>query len=205
VSERVQLEVFSDYICPWCYLGSARVARLLEDWDIDVRIVHYPLHLETPEEGQSLERLFAGRNVDVEQMQTRMAETMRAEGLEYGDRTMTYNSHRAQQLASWAVGQDGGDAIHAALFSAYFVENINLAKVDYLVDIATSIGLDGDRAREIIRSRRYREAVSADWSRSRELGVTGVPTYRIGSREAVGAQPYEVLSGMVEEAGARKL
>ena len=205
MSDRIQFEVFSDYVCPWCYLGSARVARLLEDWDIDVRIVHYPLHLETPEEGQSLERLFAGRNVDVEQMQTRMAETMRAEGLEYGDRTMTYNSHRAQQLASWAVGQDGGHAIHPALFSAYFVEDINLAKIDNLVDIATGIGLNGDRAREIIRSRRYREAVSADWNRCRELGVTGMPTYRIGDREAVGAQPYEVLSGMAEQAGATKL
>ena len=205
MSDRIQLEVFSDYVCPWCYLGSARVARLLEDWDIDVRIVHYPLHLETPEEGQSLDRLFAGRNVDVEQMQTRMAEIMRAEDLECGNRTMTYNSHRSQRLESWAVGQDGGDAIHTALFSAYFVEDINFAKIDNLVDIATNTGLNGDRAREIICFRRYREAVSADWNLNRELGVTGVPTYRSGDREAVGAQPYEVLSEMVEQAGAMRL
>ena len=65
----LQLEVFSDYICPWCYLGWARVARLRQDWNIEVRIVHFPLHLETPEAGQSLEQLFAGRNIDVERMQ----------------------------------------------------------------------------------------------------------------------------------------
>lgn len=200
----LQLEVFSDYVCPWCYLGSARVARLQEDWDIDVRIVHYPLHLETPEEGQSLERLFAGRNVDIEQMQEHMASVMRAEGLEYGDRTMTYNSHRAQQLAAWAVEQEGGHTIHRALFEAYFVEGVNLAKADILVDIAADVGLDADRARQVLQSRRYREAVSADWERSRALGVTGVPTYRVGEHEVTGAQPYEVLEALVQQAGASK-
>ena len=147
------LEVFSDYVCPWCYLGSARVTRLQEDWDIDVRIVHFPLHLETPEEGQSLEQLFAGRDVDVAQMQERMAAIMRAEGLEYGDRRRTYNSHRAQQLASWTIAQEGGEAIHQALFFAYFVEDVNLADIDRLVDIAAGIGLDPDRARGVLRSR----------------------------------------------------
>ena len=199
------LEVFSDYVCPWCYLGSARVTRLQEDWDIDVRIVHFPLHLETPEEGQSLEQLFAGRDVDVAQMQERMAAIMRTEGLEYGDRRMTYNSHRAQQLASWAITQQGGEAIHQALFVAYFVEDVNLADIDRLVDIAAGIGLDPDRAREVLRSRRFRQMVSADWEHSRQLGVTGVPTYRVGDREAVGAQPLEVLVDLVREGGAERL
>lgn len=196
------LEVFSDYVCPWCYLGSARVSRLRQDWDLDVRIVHFPLHLETPQEGQSLQRLFAGR--DVAQMQERMAAIMRAEGLEYGDRRMTYNSHRAQQLASWAIAQDGGEAIHQALFVAYFVEDVNLADIDRLVDIAAGIGLDPERAREVLRSRRFRQVVSADWERSRQLGVTGVPTYRVGDREAAGAQPLEVLVDLVREGGAER-
>jgi predicted DsbA family dithiol-disulfide isomerase len=200
----LRLEVFSDYICPWCYLGSARVERLQQDFFLDVRFTHFPLHLETPEEGQSLQQLFAGRNVDVAQMQQRMAAIMRQEGLEYGDRTMTYNSYRAQQLAAWAVSEDGGEAIHQALFLAYFVENVNLASIDNLVDIAASIGLDADRAGEILQSRRFREVVSADWQRSQQLGVTGVPTYRVGEVEAVGAQPYEVLEKLVQEAGAQR-
>ncbi len=204
MTEPLQLEVFSDYICPWCYLGAARVARLQQDWNLAIRIVHFPLHLETPEAGQSLEQLFAGRNIDVARMQQHMAAVMRAEGLEYGERTMTYNSHRAQQLAAWAVTQPGGAAIHEALFAAYFVDNVNLARIDDLVDIAAGVGLDTDRAREILRSRRYREAVSADWDRSRQLGVTGVPTYRIGGVEAVGAQPYEVLAKLAQEAGAQQ-
>lgn len=198
----IELEVFSDYVCPWCYLGSARVARLVEDWDVVVRVTHFPLHLETPDEGLPLERLFPRR--DLSRMQQDMADRMRAEGLEYGDRRMTYNSHRAQQLASWAVRQPGGEAIHRALFEAYFVEDVNLADVDELVRLAGSVGLDEERAREAVVSRRFRPAVSADWERSRQLGVTGVPTYRVGAAEVTGAQPLEVLQALVERAGAMR-
>ena len=196
----VTLEVFSDYVCPWCYLGSARVAALCDDWDIDVRITHFPLHLDTPEEGLPLERLFPGR--DVGRMQQDMEMRMRAEGLEYGDRRMTYNSVRAQQLALWAVEQPGGEAIHAALFAAYFVEDVNLADVDELVRIAESVSLDGSAAREAVASRRFRPALSEHWERCRRFGVTGVPTYRTQEGEAVGAQPLDVLQELIRNAGA---
>lgn len=181
-----------------------RVARLCESYDLTTRVTHYPLHLETPDEGQRLEQLFAGRGVDVEQMQEKMAGLMRAEGLEYGDRRMTYNSRRAQQLASWAGSREGGEAIHDALFVAYFVEDINLADVDRLVEIAAGVGLSSDAARRALRDPRYRAAVSADWERSRQLGVTGVPTFQAGGRTVVGAQPYEVLEQLVQMAGATR-
>jgi predicted DsbA family dithiol-disulfide isomerase len=60
------IEVFSDYVCPWCYLGSARVARLQKEHGVQVKFVHFPLHPETPPEGKSLEALFAGRDYKVE-------------------------------------------------------------------------------------------------------------------------------------------
>ncbi len=179
-----------------------RVDRLLETFSLTIRVTHYPLHLETPDEGQSLEKLFAGRDVDIEQMQEQMASLMRSEGLEYGERRMTYNSRRAQQLATWAITREGGDAIHQALFVAYFVEDTNLADVDRLVEIAEGIGLDPDGARRALRDSRYRAAVSADWERSRTLGVTGVPTFQAAGRAVVGVQPYEVLAQLVELAGA---
>ena len=58
------IEVFSDYVCPWCYLGSARVARLQKEHGVQVKFVHFPLHPDTPQEGKSLEALFAGRGYD---------------------------------------------------------------------------------------------------------------------------------------------
>ena len=178
-----------------------RVERLRAAYQIHVKYTHFPLHPDTPEEGLTLEQLFAGRDIDIPAAKTRMARLMADEGLDYGDRTMTYNSRLAQELAKWAETQPGGDAIHDALFRAYFVDGLNIALADTLVKIAEQVGLHIDEAREVLDSRRFKEAVDADWQRSSELGVTGVPTFVAGGRVVVGAQPYEELENLVISAG----
>lgn len=166
-------------------------------------IRHFPLHPETPESGLTLEALFAGRNFDVAAAQARMARLMAEEGLPYGARTMTYNSRLAQELAAWAVSLPGGEGIHDALFRAYFVDNTNLADITKLTAIAAQVGLSEAVARQVLQERKYRDAVDADWRRARELGINGVPTFVIGNRGLVGAQPYEQLAEFVTSAGAR--
>jgi len=200
MSEPVVVEVFSDYVCPWCYLSTPRIERLKKEHGVKVALVHFPLHPETPSEGKSLEELFAGRGYDIASMQAQMRERMQAEGLPYGDRKMTYNSRLAQELGKWADTQPGGEAIHDALFRAYFVDGRNIGDPDVLVQIAESAGLPGDKARQVLEKRSYKAAVDADWEKSREYGVTGVPTFVAGGRGVVGAQPYEVLEQLVEEA-----
>ena len=200
MTEPREIEVFSDYVCPWCYLGSARVARLRKEHGVRVKLVHFPLHPETPAEGKSLEALFAGRGYDIPKMQAQMRARMAAEGLPYGDRKMTFNSRLAQELASWAVSQPGGEAIHDALFRAYFVDGKNIGDPDVLAEISRRLGLDEAQAREVIEERTYTAAVDADWEKSREYGVTGVPTYVFGDRGVVGAQPYETLEELVKTA-----
>ncbi|TMH41620.1 MAG: DsbA family oxidoreductase [Betaproteobacteria bacterium] len=200
MSQSVVLEVFSDYVCPWCYLASARVARLKKQHDVKVELVHFPLHPETPPEGKSLQELFAGRGYDIPKLQAQMRARMQAEGLPYGDRKMTYNSRLAQELGKWADTQPGGEAIHDALFRAYFVEGRNIGDADVLVQIAESVGLPGAEARQVLAERTFKAAVDADWQKSHEYGVTGVPTFVAAGRGVVGAQPYEVLEQLVEEA-----
>ena len=78
-----------------------RVERLRADDQIDVKFTHFPLHPDTPVEGLTLEQLFAGRNIDIPAAKARMVRLMADEGLDYGDRTMTYNSRLAQELAKW--------------------------------------------------------------------------------------------------------
>jgi len=165
---------------------------------VRIRWVHFPLHPDTPPEGKSLEALFAGRGYDIPKMQAQMRARMAAEGLPYGDRKMTFNSRLAQELASWAVSQPGGEAIHDALFRAYFVDGKNIGDPDVLVELAKSVGLSADEAREVIDTRSHKAAVDADWEKSREYGVTGVPTYVVGDRGVVGAQPYETLEALVK-------
>lgn len=168
-----------------------------------IKWVHFPLHPETPQEGRSLEEMFAGRGYDIPRMQAQMRARMAAEGLPYGERTMTFNSRLAQELACWADSQPGGEAIHDALFRAYFVDARNIGDPEVLVQIAASLGLPADQARAVIEKRSCKAAVDSDWERSRQYGITGVPTFVIGNNGVVGAQPYEMLEQLVRDARAR--
>jgi predicted DsbA family dithiol-disulfide isomerase len=178
-----------------------RIERLRKEHGVRVKWVHFPLHPDTPQAGRSLEELFAGRGYDIAKMQAQMRARMQAEGLPYGDRSMTYNSRLAQELGAWADGQPGGEAIHDALFRAYFVDARNIGDPDVLVEIAASVGLPAAQAREVLENRTHKAAIDADWEKSRRYGVTGVPTFVIGTRGVVGAQPYEALEELVKQAG----
>jgi predicted DsbA family dithiol-disulfide isomerase len=180
------------------------VDRLSVNFAINVRIIQFPLHPETPQAGLTLEQLFAERDIDIVAAQDRMKQLMAAEGLPYGERTMTYNSRLAQELVKWAESQPGGQAIHDVLFRAYFVNGVNIALSNNLVSIAEQVGLDADQASEVLAGHQMRDAVDADWQRSRELGVTGVPTFVLGGRGITGAQPYEVLERMLVDAGTAR-
>jgi len=166
--------------------------------------VHFPLHPETPDEGQTLEELFAGRDYDIDAAYRRMKGLMDAEGLDYGKRTHTYNSRLAQELGRWAETQPGGEAVHMALFRAYFVNNRNIGNPDVLMEIAGEVGLPEDGAREVIEERTFEAAIDLDWAKSRQYGVTGVPTYVAERQGVVGAQPYEVLEQFMDGVGAQR-
>ncbi len=169
-----------------------------------MRWVHFPLHPDTPMEGQSLQAMFAARNLDAEAIHLNMKAAMDEEGLPYGRRTHTYNSRLAQELAKWAETQpDEGDAMHAALYQAYFVEGADISDVKVLLKLVDEVGLDAGLAGVVLEQRTFSDAVDADWQLSRSYGVTGVPTFVADGRGVVGAQEYGVLKQLVEAAGAK--
>jgi len=181
-----------------------RIEKLRTEHNVKIEWVHFPLHPETPVEGRSLADLFAGRGVDRKAMNAQMKARMDAEGLPYGERTMTYNSRLAQEVGKWADTQPGGEAIHDAMFRAYFVEARNIGDPDVILDIVKQVGLPVDEAREVIEKRTFKDAVDEDWALSRQLGVTGVPTFVAGRYGVVGAQTYETLERLVERAAAEE-
>jgi len=162
--------------------------------------VYFPLHPDTPAEGLPLKDLFAGRGFDLEAMHARMKGLMDAEGLPYSRRTHTYNSRLAQELAKWADSQPGFESIHNALYRAYFVDGRNIGDPEVLIDIAQSVGLPADAAREVLADRTFKDAVDADWEESRRRGITGVPSFIAGKSKVVGAQPYNVLADLLRAA-----
>ena len=180
-----------------------RIEKLKAEHNVKVEWVHFPLHPDTPTEGRALADLFAGRNVDRKAMHAQMKARMDAEGLPYGERTMTYNSRLAQELGKWADTQPGGEAIHDALFRAYFVEARDISQPAVLLEIAEQVGLSVDGARDVLEKRTFKEAVDRDWELSRRYGVTGVPTFVAGRYGVVGAQPYEALEQLVRKAASK--
>ena len=181
-----------------------RIEKLKAEHNVKVEWVHFPLHPETPAEGRSLADLFAGRNMDRKAMHAQMKTRMDAEGLPYGERTMTYNSRLAQELGKWADTQPGGEAFHDAMFRAYFVEARDISRPEVLLEIAERVGLPRADASEVLEKRTFKEAVDRDWALSRRYGITGVPTFVAGDSEVVGAQPYEVLERLVKEAASEQ-
>jgi predicted DsbA family dithiol-disulfide isomerase len=137
-------------------------------------------------------------------MYARMKGLMDAEGLPYGRRTHTYNSRLAQELGKWADTQPGGEALHDALYRAYFVDARNIGDPEILVELAASVGLPAEEARAVLAERRFKDAVDADWTKSHQYGLTGVPTFVVDGYGVVGAQPYEVVEQLLDKAGVKR-
>ena len=159
---------------------------------------HFSLHPDTPDSGILLEELFRERGYDIQSMKQHMSALMTEENLAYGNRSHTYNSRLAQELAKWGESFPEGEALNLKIFEAYFAEGRNLAEPEVLLDVAEVAGLPLETAEEVIRQRSFRDAVDTDWKRAHELGVTGVPTFVSGNRGLVGAQPYEALVQLIQ-------
>jgi predicted DsbA family dithiol-disulfide isomerase len=181
-----------------------RIEQLRKQYDIVVQWVAFPLHPDTPEDGLTLEQLFAGRAFDIGQMMRRLRQVAQDLGLPLSERKKTYNSRLAQELSKWAESLDKGEQYHDAVFRAYFVEGINIGKPDELVRLAGSLGLPEDQARTVLNTRSFKQAVDSDWKRSHTLGITAVPTFVINNTKLVGAQPYEALEQFLIREGAQK-
>lgn len=180
------------------------IDKLQQQFKLRITYTYFPLHPDTPEEGISLEDLFRGKNIDIRSAQTRLKELMEREGLDYGNRSRTYNSRLAQELGKWAETQQAGETIHKVLYRAYFVDNINLAKIDNLVSLAVSANLEGQEAKTVLEKRLYSDAVDKDWESCYRRGVTAVPTYVCEGQRLIGAQSFENLETFVVSAGAER-
>jgi predicted DsbA family dithiol-disulfide isomerase len=181
-----------------------RIEQLRKQYDIVVQWVAFPLHPDTPDDGLTLEELFAGRNLDIGQMMRKLRKVALDLGLPWGERKKTYNSRLAQELSKWAESQGNGEQFHEAIFRAYFVEGINIGKPNELVRLAESIRLPGDQAQAVLNARSFKHEVDADWKRAHILGITAVPTFVVNNSKLVGAQSYEVLEQFLIGEGGQK-
>jgi len=122
-------------------------------------------------------------------------------GLPHGERSHWYNSTPAHEASEWARELGAEDAFRHAVYQAYFVADENIASTDVLARIATELGLNADDLLAALAEGRYRDAVQAQYEESRQVGVTGVPTFVAGGYGVVGAQPLETLKRLMAAVG----
>lgn len=210
----MQIEVWADVVCPWCYIGKRRLQSALEQRGLtdDVEIVHRAFQLDptaSPVTEPTVDHLAAKYGVTREQalaMMSDVTEVAAGEGLDYHlDLCMTGNTRDAHRLALWAQEQDQAAAqrLLDAMYSAYFEQGRGVFSTDDLVALATEVGLDGDAAREMLAGTAYVDQVIQDQVLARTFGANGVPFFVIDRAVGVsGAQPVEVFLSALDQASA---
>ncbi|WP_086826078.1 DsbA family oxidoreductase [Allokutzneria sp. NRRL B-24872] len=193
----MRVEVWSDIVCPWCYIGKRRLEQALELWraeggeDVDVRWRPFQLDPEASSDGRPLDEAMAEKFGGAEQAARMMAgvtATAAEVGLAYrldrAVRANTLDAHRVLALAAEAGVQD---AVQERLFRGYFVEGANLGDRATLTALAADAGLPG------VDLSGSADAVRAELAEGIAIGVRSVPTFVVGRRGVAGAQPAEVL------------
>jgi predicted DsbA family dithiol-disulfide isomerase len=217
----VRVDIFSDVICPWCYLGRARFRAAVAGFAGPVEVTWRPFQLDPDAPGTpelAMERLaakFGGRD-RVTEMHDRMRGLTRAAGLPYApERALRANTRDAHRLIWWAgrqdaegqAGQPGGhgsegwqDAVVDRLFRAYHAEGRDIGDAGTLVELAAEAGLPAEEVRAALAAGEGAAEVADGIERARALGITGVPFFLFEGAWAVsGAQPTEVFGEALRE------
>jgi predicted DsbA family dithiol-disulfide isomerase len=205
------VEIWSDVVCPWCYIGKRRFEQAFELFEHrnSVKVVWRSFELDpaaprTP--NQTVREMLASKyGVTLEEadaMQSRVSNLAAEEGLDYRldltKRTNTFDAHRLLHYAK-TVGKQ--DALKERLMRGYFIEGAAPADSETLVALAAEAGLDAQAARGVVESRDFADEVRADEERAVRLGIRGVPFFlAAGQFGASGAQPAEVLRGLLQRA-----
>ena len=199
-----RIEVVSDVVCPWCFIGKRRLEQALhllaaQEPDTKIEVVWRPFELnpQLPAEGMErsryLELKFGNRAPDI---YARVGAVGRSVGIEFAFERIVRqpNTLPAHQLIELARESNRQDAVVEALFRAYFLDGQDLSQADNLVQIAAAAGLDAAAAVACLADDAQRAAVAEREEQARELGVGGVPFFIFAGQLAVsGAQDAEVL------------
>ena len=196
----MRIEVWSDIVCPWCYIGKRRLETALASFDHDVEVEWKSFQLDPSfPRGKAipvydaLAEKFGGGRDQVREMTARVTALAEVEGLHYDyDHGIMVNTFDAHRLAHHAKSQGLGPEMHERLMRAQLVEGETVNDVDTLVRLAEEIGVEG--ARPVLTSDRYTSDVEADIREARQLGATGVPFFVLDRKYGLsGAQPVEVF------------
>jgi predicted DsbA family dithiol-disulfide isomerase len=207
----MRIDIWSDVVCPWCYLGHRRFATALAQvpgiepeitwraFELDPHASREPQDLRAV-----LERKYGAGAYDA--MTQRLTELGAAEGLEYRfDRTQRVNTFDAHRLVAWSATQPHGqEPVVEQLFRAYFTDGANVGDPDVLLGVVDALAGDRAGAAAVVAGDAYADTVRADEALAREYEVTGVPAFVIAERLMIpGAQDADTFVRVLERAAER--
>ena len=208
MTEPVKLDIMSDPICPWCYIGKAHLDRALAaapDHPFEIEWHPFQLNPDMPAGGMDrrayLEGKFGGKEGAVKAYAP-VVEHAEAAGLKINFEGMqrTPNTLNAHRLIHWAGIEGRQTAAVSALFKAYFVDTRDIGDAEVLADIADSIEMDASVVARLLATEEDMQDIRDRDAHSRSMGVNSVPTFIVGGKHAVpGAQPPELWAKVIQE------
>jgi predicted DsbA family dithiol-disulfide isomerase len=207
----MRVDVWSDVVCPWCWLGKARLEKALASLDKagDVEVVFRSFELDprTPKDldiptDEMLAKKFGVARPQIDAMHERLRSLGRADGIDFHfERARTSNTFEAHQLLQLARSQGKQRMMGDRLFRANFEEGVRVGSRPELVRLGTEVGLDGAEVQAALEEERFAPAVREDEAQARAFGITGVPFFLLDGKLAVpGAQSVDVLRQALEQA-----
>ena len=207
----VEVHLIADLACPWCHIGLARLNRArAERPDVSVKVRWWPFMLNPhlPADGMdraAYVRLKFGGEAAASQIYERIREAGRQDGIEFAFERMTRtpSTLAAHRLILHAQEKGRGEPLMLALFKALFERGEDIGQRDRLIEASAAAGLDAAEAAAFLDGRERAADVIAAHQRAEQIGVRGVPVFVVGGRHAIsGAQPPEILTGLLDLAGA---
>ena len=210
-NSHMEIQFWSDVVCPWCYLGKRRLENALAEFDHrdQVRIVHRAFQLDpTAPKHQTfdqIEQITQRLGIPVQQFraqQARLARLGEVEGLVYHfDGIQAGNTLDAHRLIRLGLQRGVQGAVIERFFRAHFTEQRSLFETDSLVALAVEAGLEADEAQQVLTEEAYTQEIEDDVQNAHEYGADGVPFIVIDDRYGVsGAQPRQTLADALTRA-----
>ena len=192
----LSIVAYSDYVCPWCYIGLERIERLQAEFGIAVEWRPFELHPETPRGGARLDGRL-GSEARAHAYAENLVGLAAESGIAMRMPRVIANSHLALEASEFAREHGGFDRYHRALFAAYFAEGRDVGDVDVLCEVAHEAGVDDQGLRQALVDERYRERIDAITEAAREDEVLSTPTFILSTGfRIVGAQEYRLFESV---------
>ncbi|QIE44432.1 DsbA family oxidoreductase [Pseudohalocynthiibacter aestuariivivens] len=212
MNDTVKLDIISDPICPWCYIGKTLLDRALEqrpDHPFVIEWHPFQLNPDMPADGMDrrayLETKFGGKEGAVRAYAPVVERAKAADlGINFEAMQRTPNTLDAHRLLHWAGIEGKQDAVAMALFRAYFEDGRDIGDHEVLGDIADGLGMDAAVVHKLLKSDADRDDISARDTQFREMGITGVPTFIVNGQHAVpGCQDTDLWLQVIDDIIAR--